>query len=388
MSLIEKIWYQKSWISISLLPLSLLFSFISLCRQYLYRIGLKKTTQLSCPVIVVGNITVGGTGKTPLVIALADFLRGKGYMPGIISRGYPNCHRFPQWVTPQSDPNTVGDESVLLARRTGCPVVVCRSRVAAADFLLKHSDCTIILSDDGLQHFALGRTIEIVLIDGNRQFGNGFLLPAGPLREPKARLRQVDFCLINGTSRERFQKNQFEMQLLPLGCIPVGLQDARLGAEVTRDLDFVDLKNPKEYSLYFEGFSDQQNSKVDVRSDAQSRILKSNGYTNLMGSQRINLPDGLAGKIVHAVAGIGHPDRFFESLRALGLSFIEHVFADHYAFTIQDFAFLQQDAVVVMTEKDAVKCGAFADERYWYVPVDAKIDPDFFMKISQILLHD
>ena len=185
------------------MPLGFLFSDAVKFRKFLYRLGVLKTHTLPVPVIVVGNITVGGTGKTPLIIWLARFLKDSGFKPGIISRGYGGqAESWPQWVAANSDAKNVGDEALLIAKQTGCPMAVGPLRVDAANMLLKQADCNVILSDDGLQHYALNRDIEIAVIDGERRFGNGYCLPAGPLREPIERLQSVDFIIVNGEKSE------------------------------------------------------------------------------------------------------------------------------------------------------------------------------------------
>ena len=196
-------WLEKRWYSTStpllLLPFEWLFRLLVLLRRLAFRLGLKPSYALPVPVIVVGNISVGGTGKTPLVVWLVSLLRKAGYHPGIVSRGYGGkAERWPQQVRPDSDPQTVGDEPVMLAQRCACPIVAAPDRVAAAKLLLKHTKCDLIITDDGLQHYRLKRDIEIVVVDGERRFGNGHCLPAGPLREPQSRLAEVDFVIANG----------------------------------------------------------------------------------------------------------------------------------------------------------------------------------------------
>jgi tetraacyldisaccharide 4'-kinase len=286
-----------------------------------YGVGLFETTRLQVPVVVVGNITVGGTGKTPLVSWLAGHLRQAGYRPGIVSRGYGgNAKTWPRAVTPDSDPAEVGDEPVLLARRAGCPVVVGPDRVADARMLLSEHDCDLIIADDGLQHLALGRDLEIAVVDGMRRLGNGRCLPAGPLREPAARLAGVDFQVCNGSP----QGEELGMQLS-------GGRLHRVGED-------------------------------DIVAD----------------------PAGLAGAPVHAVAGIGNPARFFADLRGLGLEVIEHPFPDHHTYVAADIAF-GDGRPVIMTEKDAVKCVAFAGPVHWYLPVQASPDPALGRRILQRL---
>jgi tetraacyldisaccharide 4'-kinase len=206
------VWYKDPFIGVWLSPLGFLFNDAVKFRKFLYRRGVLKTHTLPVPVIVVGNITVGGTGKTPLIIWLTRLLQDSGFKPGIISRGYGGqSESWPQWVDADSDAKYAGDEALLIAKQTGCPMAVGPLRVEAANMLLRNADCNIILSDDGLQHYALNRDIEIAVIDGDRRFGNGYCLPAGPLREPVERLQSVDLIIVNG---EKSEDNEFSMQLV------------------------------------------------------------------------------------------------------------------------------------------------------------------------------
>lgn len=312
---IQNLWYRNSVLTYLLRPLSWLFRFIVFCRRCLYRLGLKKTTHFSVPVIVAGNVTTGGAGKTPLVAWLANALVAKGYRPGIVSRGFQGqSKQWPLLVTANSDPKMVGDEPVLLAHRTQCPVVVDPNRVAAVQYLLEHNDCDVVISDDGLQHYALGRDIEIAVVDGLRHFGNRQCLPAGPLREPLHRLRQVDFIVCNGAQ----EPGWFAMELKPGDVYSVADHVQQLSLDACRQRQW------------------------------------------------------------HAVAGIGHPERFFLQLENMGLTIQGHGFPDHYAFTQRDLEF-DDDRSVIMTEKDAVKCRDFADQRYWCLPVTAEL-PEAFSK--------
>jgi tetraacyldisaccharide 4'-kinase len=212
MTSLERSWYQPFGWSWLLLPLSLVFALLSALRRTLFRIGVLKSTALPVPVVVVGNISVGGTGKTPVTLWLCDYLRQQGWKPGIVSRGYGVKLKAPVLVHVENDsPATVGDEPYLLASRSSCPVVVCPNRVKAAQFLLAHSDCNIVVSDDGLQHYALGRDLEIILLDGSRGLGNGLLLPAGPLREGAWRLKRADLVLSNSV-KSSFTPHMFELQ--------------------------------------------------------------------------------------------------------------------------------------------------------------------------------
>jgi tetraacyldisaccharide 4'-kinase len=319
--LAARIWYRKTGAGLLLWPFGKLFEGIARLRRACYRYGLLKSTAFPVPVIVVGNITVGGAGKTPLIIWLARFLTEKGYRPGIVSRGYGGrAAVYPQRVDAGSRADEVGDEALLIAARTGCPMAVSPVRTEACRLLLDTADCDLLLSDDGLQHYALGRTLEIAVVDGERRFGNGWCLPAGPLREPQARLEDVDLLVVNGG---RARPNEFAMQLV--------------GAEAV----------------------------------------------NLLTGMRKPLADFKPAPC-HAVAGIGHPERFFRHLEMAGLGCIAHSFPDHFAFRTQDLDF--GDAFpVLMTEKDAVKCKAFADERLWAVPVQAEVDSAFAARLIELL---
>jgi len=308
---LEGIWYGRSPASLPLVPFGWLFRALVGVRRLAFRVGLLRSVQLPVPVIVVGNITVGGSGKTPLVVWLAERLTGAGMRPGIISRGYGGvAGKGPRRVAADSDPMQVGDEPLLLARRTGCPVWVAPDRVAAGREAVA-AGCDVIIADDGMQHYRLARRIEIAVLDGDRGLGNGRLLPAGPLREPASRLRQVDFIVNNGAGRG--------------DEVPM-----RLAASTAHRLD-----------------------------DAEVRLLSS-----------------FQGQSVHAVAGIGHPLRFFRTLRERGVEGIPHPFPDHHRFQAADLEF-GDGAPVLMTEKDAVKCRAFAGRNHWFVPVTAELPAGF-----------
>lgn len=218
MTPIERSWYRPFGWSLLLWPLSLLFAVLTCLRRWLYRFGCLRATACGAPVIVIGNITVGGTGKTPITLWMAEFLKQQGLKPGIISRGYGVTIASPRLVKPEDRAQDVGDEPLLLAQRSGCPVVIFPNRVAAAQYLLAHTDCNIILSDDGLQHYALKRDLEVVLLDGNRGLGNGCLLPAGPLREGAWRLSQADLVLVNS---QPHPLSPWVFQLQPLTPCPL-----------------------------------------------------------------------------------------------------------------------------------------------------------------------
>ena len=302
-------WYRLSPVSVLLYPLSLVFRLAVALRRLLYRLGVLASVRVGIPVVVVGNLTVGGTGKTPLVLALAEALRLRGLRPGILSRGYGGTGVSPRAVAPGDEAERVGDEPVLLAERSGCPVWIGADRVAAAHALrAAHPACNVILCDDGLQHYRLQRDFEISVED-ERGAGNGLLLPAGPLREPAD--RAVDARVVNGAEpRPGF----FAMRLAAAGLYRVADPPAQLARQE------------------------------------------------------------LSGRRLHAVAGIGNPDRFFATLSRMGLAFSAHPFPDHHAFRAADLQFEDSD-LVLMTEKDAVKCRRFGRHDLVAVRVEAEIDP-------------
>lgn len=305
---LESVWYSPRhpmrWV---LWPFEMLYRVVVGVRQACYRFGLKKVEHLPVPVIVVGNITVGGTGKTPCVIWLANELKDRGLRVGCVSRGYGGrAADGPQRVKRDSDPLDVGDEPVLIAAATGCPVMVGADRVAAAKALLAETRLDALITDDGLQHHALGRTFEIAVVDGERGLGNEACLPAGPLREPATRLRHIDAVIVNGG--DWGGGSVFRMTLAP----------------------------DRVYQLAGTG----ERALSDFRDT-----------------------------IVHAVAGIGNPDQFFEMLESEKIRVIQHSFQDHARYQPSDLAFGDQHPVL-MTEKDAVKCRAFADPRFWSVAVN------------------
>ena len=321
MKSLDHYWYSHNWVSLALQPLSLLFRLLAWLRRQAYRAGLLRTRRLPVPVIVVGNITVGGTGKSPLVIWLANWLREQGHRPGIISRGYGGrSSEWPVRVDADGDPERVGDEPVMIARRTGCPVWVGPDRPASGAALLAANDCDLVISDDGLQHYALARDIEIAVIDGERGVGNGYALPAGPLREPVARLQQVDLVIANGVS----DLAEWGMSLQAGELVNLADPDRRVALETFR------------------------------------------------------------GQRVHGVAGIGNPGRFFSTLRAAGLSVSEHPFADHHPFAAADLE-IDDGEPLIMTEKDAVKCAGFARPNHWYLEISAQPDKGFVQQLERRL---
>lgn len=320
---------RRGFLARMLWPASLLFRMLVATRRCLYRAGWLKTDRLPVPVIIVGNVFVGGTGKTPFTIWLAQALRQAGYVPGVISRGHGAQNTAPRSVTCDSVPQNVGDEPVLIARRAQCPVMVGRNRAAAARALLAaHPQVNVILSDDGLQHHALGRDIEIILSDA-RGSGNGWMLPAGPLREPAS--RRGDFMVVNA---EQAVSN-----------IPNDAIRMHLSGDVAERLA-------------------DRSQRVALRS----------------------LPASAQG--IAAAAGIGNPARFFTMLRNAGLVFDEMPLPDHYDFAGNPFAAVSAD-IILITEKDAVKCSRIAalknDPRLWVVPVTARIDGALAEKIVEKL---
>lgn len=291
--MIERVWYQKNFLSYLLLPLSFLYRAIILIRKYLYRFKIVPSYSVGVPVIVVGNITVGGTGKTPLVIAIANQLLLQGLQPAIIIRGYRGKNKiWPARVCADSDPYLFGDEAVLMANKTDAVVIAGPNRVMSAKLAAQQFHCNMIVSDDGLQHLRLQRSVEIAVVDGERRFGNGWCLPAGPLREPIDRLKKVDVIVINGEKKLGLFENEF---LLPF--------------EIENSAELIALKEKK----------------------------------------------------LIVVTAIGNPDRFFISLRKIGLQFQTRVFRDHYFFSKSDLL-CDQDAIIVMTEKDAIKCRHFSQK--------------------------
>ncbi|HTH43900.1 MAG TPA: tetraacyldisaccharide 4'-kinase [Oxalicibacterium sp.] len=323
-----------------LLPLAGLFALLSMLRRAGYRLGWLKTQRLSVPVVVVGNIFVGGTGKTPFTIWLAQALRAAGFHPGVISRGYGAQALAPRLVDRESPAAEVGDEPLLIAHRSGCPVMVGRDRVEAGRALLAaQPQIDVLIADDGLQHYRMARDLEIVLFDG-RGVGNGWLLPAGPLREAATRRR--DFTVVNGTHEET-------------ACMPDAYRMQLLGA-----------------------LAEQLVSSSLQPGHAPTRALKSFAVT----------VSGFSPARIVAAAGIGNPGRFFATLRACDIRFEEMPLPDHYDFADNPFAEVQAD-VILITEKDAVKCrqndALRNDPRIWVVPVTARIDPVLAEKIVEKL---
>ena len=318
---LEAIWYEGAAGKQLLYPFEALYRTLAALD---YRTKIKQTIKHPVPIIIVGNISVGGTGKTPMVVYLCELLKTAGYSPGIITRGYSGKNtNWPVLVDKNSLPIDCGDEPVLMAQRTNVPVVAGPDRNKDIEWLLKNHTVDVVISDDGLQHYRLARDIEVVIVDQSRGLGNERCLPAGPLREPKSRLDQCDFVVFN---------------------------------EVT---------STAKYSMQLEALSVHR-----LNSAIQQPLSE------------------WKGKVVHAVTGIGNPARFFQTLMSAGIEVIEHSFPDHYPFEAIDINF-SDDLLVLMTEKDAVKCRQFASDKHWFVPVSAQLNGRFqqelLMKLDNII---
>lgn len=317
-------WQQPNILTCLLIPISWLYRGVFSLRKFIYSIGLLPSYRAPIPVVVVGNITVGGTGKTPLVIRLVELLRDNGFNPGVISRGYSGqSSNYPLSVTQRTSVAESGDEPALIVRRTGVPMMVGPNRGDAIKQLIRDHQVDIIISDDGLQHLAMQRDVEICLVDDTNKSSNTHLLPAGSYREPLSRLNSVDLVLLH----------------------------------------------------------------MPVLVDVQMTMALASSQPQPVRPSSDHVPDGvdwLSQSNIHAVAGIGNPNRFFETCRELGFKITEHAFADHHSFTAQDLNFSDDD-LVLMTEKDAVKCLNFANEKHWYLPVDAKLSNEFETRLLELL---
>lgn len=321
MRLIEKVWFKnhhaKYWLVPLLLPLTGIFYLVSIVRRFFFRLGLFKSYKIDVPVIVVGNISVGGNGKTPVVIHLVELVKILGFKPGVISRGYGGkADIYPYLLNENSTTQQAGDEPILLYQRCGIPVVVGADRVANAQKLIDQG-CDIVISDDGLQHYRLQRDIELIIVDAKRLFGNGLLLPSGPLREGFWRLKKADLVIYNG-----------------------------------------------------EGFPPSSNTTHQ----SLLMTLVGNELINIKSGEKRSLADFFQqGRSVNAIAGIGEPQRFFDTLQSLGFDLVRHQgFIDHKDFTLNDFTQFKTDLPLLMTEKDAVKCHEFVQKNWWYLPVSAQ----------------
>jgi len=353
-------WYKKSWLIWLWVWLLIPFSWLYRCLSVFYASRQKKRSQkLSVPVVVIGNISVGGTGKTPVIIALATALRQQGIAVGIVSRGHGSAApQYPYHVNAGSDVVSAGDEPLLIAKATQCPVMIDKNRVAAGQALLAlFPETQIILSDDGLQHYALERDVEVIVIDGKRGLGNHLCLPAGPLREPAMRLASADWILLNQSQAANVEKN----------------------AEQN-----VDTKN-----------NDDDEQQTEDQS-FQTMTIKPVAWKNIATGDesplqpvpwmdgRVDGVDNSRKDEIVAVAGIGNPQRFFDTLSALDINFDHYSFDDHYSFTDNDFS-SWKDSVVLMTEKDAVKCQQFAESHWWSLQVEAVLPTAIIGHVSSLV---
>ncbi|NIG98656.1 MAG: tetraacyldisaccharide 4'-kinase [Serratia symbiotica] len=306
--MIDRIWSGSSLLYLILLPLSWLYGVLSTLIRLSYRCGLRKRWRAPVPVVIVGNLTAGGNGKTPIVIWLVEQLQQRGYRVGVVSRGYGGKSAvYPLVLSQNTSPREAGDEPVLIYQRTGAPVAIAPKRSDAIQALLQQHQLDVVITDDGLQHYALQRDFELVVIDGVRRFGNGWWLPAGPMRERAARLNSVDACVANGGVA---QEGEIAMRL-------------------------------------------RAREAVNMLSGARCPVAE---LTHVV-----------------AVAGIGHPPRFFAMLEKLGTDVEQEVaFADHQKYQLASLSALTPvGQTLLMTEKDAVKCHAFTQPNWWYLPVDA-----------------
>ncbi|SEK31476.1 lipid-A-disaccharide kinase [Colwellia chukchiensis] len=326
MRLIEKVWFHghaAKWLLVPvLLPLTVLFALVSWLRRLAYQLGVLSQVTSSVPVVVVGNIGIGGNGKTPLVLYLVEQLSQQGIKVGVVSRGYgAKAPHYPYHVTAESSAIQAGDEPLLIQRRSGVDVVIGADRVQACQRLIELG-CELIIADDGLQHYRLARAFEFIVVDGRRLFGNGLLLPAGPLRERIARIKSADCVVVNGESTWPEQASKLSVPVVTMQLSAKNLVHVKSGRHV-KLADFL-----------------------------QQQQVQENG--------------------INAIAGIGDPQRFFNSLTQYGFKLNDKQgFVDHQAYTEQDLRAFAADMALLMTEKDAVKCAEFAQENYWYVPVDA-----------------
>ncbi|MDT0594485.1 tetraacyldisaccharide 4'-kinase [Glaciecola petra] len=334
---LQRWWYNNSLLVWLLLPFTLIFWSLSALRRLAFIIGIKKQYKSKIPIVIVGNISVGGNGKTPLVICLVEYFKAQGYTPVVLSRGYGGQQKdFPHVVTHNCPPGLVGDEPALLKNRLKCEVLIDPKRARACKYVELNTDADIIICDDGLQHYALGRDIELCVID-KRGLGNGCLLPMGPLRESAKRLSTVDTILFNAND-EQFAALQDKL----LQNVSISSYQMRLKATHWVNLCNDEIKDVS----YFSSFTDKS---------AISAIL--------------------------AMAGIGDPQRFFDTLDALNIAYKEaKSYPDHYHFSEID---IPQNYTVLMTEKDAIKCKHFAHKDCWYLRVDASIDDAFYKSIEQ-----
>lgn len=338
---LEQIWYQKGkgyWL---LMPLSVLYCAVNTYqRNTQFKALGKHPPHINVPIIVVGNITVGGTGKTPVTVHIVNMLKKMGYKPAIITRGYGGkAQIWPQRVFSDSDAKMVGDEAVLMAIRTGVAVYAGANRVESIQLLQKETDCDVIVSDDGMQHYKMPRDIQVAVIDGERGFGNEYCIPAGPLREKLNRLDSCDLLVLNGVAKTEHDR----------------LQEA--------------------YTMSLSGDTIANLANLDKAKESSTQVLL-----------RLSELSSISVKRVHAVTGIGNPNRFYTTLEKAGLTVHKHSFPDHHAFNKNDLLF-DDNEKVIMTEKDAVKCRHLIAEKtnYWYLPISAVLPKEFDDKLLSLL---
>lgn len=333
-SKIENFWYSQSLLKWLFWPFSFIVLIAARLKRFFYKIKLFKTHYFSCPIIVVGNITVGGTGKTPFITFLIKRLQQKKLKIGIVSRGYrSNLKNYPHLIDNKDKVEEIGDEVFMQFHALNVPMAIGADRPAAVNLLLKHHSLDLIISDDGLQHYAMSRNFEILMVDAQRQFGNQLMLPFGPLREPVSRLRTTDFIIQNGV--------------------------ASLDTTDESTASMIQKQNVQYATLSLEVI----------------------GLIHLVSGESIALSNLKESKVV-AIAGIGNPQRFFDTLADFCTGFERRVFADHHQFTPQDFP-NNESKIVVMTEKDAVKCMGFAKNNWYFLKIKVALKNSDFDKLYQ-----
>ena len=316
---VNSVWYGQNKLAYLLLPLSGVFAVSAKARQWKQN---NSKIDFPVPVIIVGNITVGGTGKTPMVTALVNNLQQQGYKPGIASRGYGGQATQPTLVEPSHSADYVGDEPLMIFNNTQATVVVGQNRLEVIQQLINTHQCDVIICDDGMQDYRFAHDIEIIMVDGDRVFGNHKLLPAGPLREPISRLQKANFVVATSKMVPAVSGDCMTLQLVE--CVQLAKPHNRGSLEQFK------------------------------------------------------------GQTVHAVAGVGNPNRFFNNLTTLGLKVIEHAYPDHARYELSDFSFSDQNPIL-MTEKDAVKCQKLSLDNAWYVPLETKLPDDFMSRVNTLL---
>ena len=321
---IQSVWYSRSRLTWILWPLSLPFLLLVLAKRAWYQLEIFKGPSFNKPIVVVGNLSVGGTGKTPFITSLASYLSSKNMSVGLVSRGYKaDIKNFPHQVTEEDTAFSVGDESFMQFRKLSLPIVIAPKRADAVKYLLENNQVDVVISDDGLQHYSMERDLEIALFDGARQFGNKLILPFGPLREPITRLHSVDYVAQNGEQENKFTQHKVKLV----------------------EVSLVNISTKEEKQLNY--LSEQE---------------------------------------VVAIAGIGNPERFFASLEKFVTIKSKTVYPDHHAFSLRDFDHVHEDKLVVMTEKDAVKCESFAKKNWYFLKVEMQVESALLEQIEQSII--